>query len=249
MRVAALYDIHGNLPALEGVLTDVRAAGVDLVLVGGDVVPGPMVAETLDLLADLDLPVQCIYGNGERIVLAQRRGDDIAEVPLRHRDVISWTAQQLDTKRAQWLADWPATRRVEVPVLGTVLFCHATPRNDSELFTRMTVEETLLPVFAAADAAVVVCGHTHMQFDRQVGGTRVVNAGSVGMPFQQPPGAYWLLIGADIELRRTDYDFAGAVERLRATGFPMVEELCVRYVLSPPSEEESLRMFEPGELK
>jgi hypothetical protein len=88
-----------------------------------------------------------------------------------------------------------------------------------------------------------VCGHTHMPFDRQVGRTRVVNAGSVGMPFCQPRGAYWLLLGPGVELRRTDYDFTNAAEQIRATVFPMVEGLVVRFVLDPPSEVDSLQSF------
>jgi diadenosine tetraphosphatase ApaH/serine/threonine PP2A family protein phosphatase len=124
-----------------------------------------------------------------------------------------------------------------------VLFCHATPRNDTELFTRATPDDRLLPVFAGVDAALVVCGHTHMQFDRMIGSLRVVNAGSVGMPFAPPRGAYWLLLGPGVQLRRTDYDFKGAAARIRETTFPQAEALAVRYVLEPPSEAESLALF------
>jgi predicted phosphodiesterase len=130
-----------------------------------------------------------------------------------------------------------------------VLFCHATPRNDTEVFTRLTPEDRLLPVFAGIDVPVVVCGHTHVQFERTVGHVRVVNAGSVGVPFSQPTGAYWLLLGPAIELRRSDYDFSLAAERMRATGMPRVEDLSVRYVLSPPTEEETLALFAPAELR
>lgn len=249
MRVAALYDIHGNLPALEAVLDEVRAAGVDQAVIGGDVLPGPMPCETLELLKGSGLSVRGIRGNGERVVLAERRGDDIHEVPEGHRDLIRWTAAQLQPQQAAWLTAWPATCHIDVAGLGRVLFCHATPRSDTELFTRTTPEETLLPVFASAAADVVVCGHTHMQFERRVGVTCVVNAGSVGMPFQQPRGAYWLLLGPGIELRRTAYDAGAAALRLRATGCPQVEESCVRYVLSPPDEDETLRMFRPAELR
>jgi len=106
-----------------------------------------------------------------------------------------------------------------------------------------------VPVFAPANAPMVICGHTHMQFDRTVGSVRVVNAGSVGMPFSQPPGAYWLLLGPDVQLRRTDYDLTRAVERIRMTTFPQVEDLTVRYILTPPSEAETLERFAPAELK
>lgn len=248
-RVAALYDIHGNLPALQAVLREVRLAGAGHVVVGGDAIPGPMQKATLACLAQLDIPVQFIHGNGERIVLAQRAGGDISEVPERYRDVIRWSAAQLDSESETLLAAWPPTCRVEIPALGEVLFCHATPRNDTECFTRATPEDRLLPVFAGVDAPIVVCGHTHMQFDRMVGGVRVVNAGSVGTPFSQPPGAYWLLLGDDVQLRRTDYDFAEAAGQIRTSGYPLVEELAVRYVLQPPTEAETLELFRPAEVR
>jgi len=81
MRVAAIYDIHGNLPALEAVLREIRQAEVDCVVVGGDVLPGPMPRETLTCLVDLGIPVQCIYGNGEVAVLEQMAGREPAAVP------------------------------------------------------------------------------------------------------------------------------------------------------------------------
>src|SRR6187549_3834664 len=194
MRIAALYDIHGNLPALEAVLEDIRHAEVDQVVVGGDVFPGPMPRETLACLLSLDVPVQFIQGNGDRVVRAQMAGTESSEVPEQFRETVRWNAQQLQPENEQVLASWPLTLRVPIGGLGEVLFCHATPRNDTEIFTRLTPEDRLLPIFEGLGAALVVCGHTHMQFDRTVGSVRVVNAGSVGMPFQEP-GAYWLLLG------------------------------------------------------
>lgn len=249
MRVAALYDIHGNLPALEAVLQEVREDGADVVVVGGDVLPGPMPRETLACLTALELPVHFIHGNGDRVVATLLAGGDIPEVPEAFRDGIAWTAAQLDAGQRERLAAWPSRCQLEIPGVGRTLFCHATPRNDVECFTRLTAEARLAPVFAGVDADVVVCGHTHMQFDRRVAGRRVINAGSVGMPFAGPPGAYWLMLGGGLELRRTDYDFAAAAEQLRRTGFPLVETLAVRYVLSPPAEEDSLRQFAGVELR
>jgi predicted phosphodiesterase len=146
------------------------------------------------------------------------------------------------------IEQWPATQQCDLPDLGRILFCHATPRNDTEVFTRLTAEQRLIPVFANVSASVVVCGHTHMQFDRTVAGRRIVNAGSVGMPYQSSPGAYWLLLGGDVQLRRTDYDFAAAGAAILATGYPQVEALVVRYVINPPAEEESLQLLAGAEL-
>src|SRR4051794_21856993 len=165
MRVAALYDIHGNLPALEAVLDDVRDADVDLVVVGGDVVPGPMPREALALLLGLDIPARFIQGNGDRVVLEAMAGVDSSEVPERYREGVRWVAEQLRPDFEPVLAGWPKPLRLPVPALGDVLFCHATPSTATEIFTRRTPEERLLPLFGELGASLVVCGHTHMQFD------------------------------------------------------------------------------------
>jgi len=258
MRVAALYDIHGNLPALEAVLQEVRQADVDQIVVGGDVIPGPMVRETLRCLLDLDLPTHFIHGNGELAILAQMAGLRTGSVtywgttsgacpPDNVVEIYRWTATQLQTEFETLLARWPKTLQLQIDGLGQVLFCHSTPRSETEAFTRLTAEDRLLPLFEPLQVAAVVCGHTHMQFDRRVGRTRVVNAGSVGAPFGEP-GAYWLLLGPDVQLRRTAYDFAEAAERIRGTDYPQAEEFVVQSVVSPPSEETMLKVFAPFEL-
>ncbi len=101
MRVAARYDIHGNLPALEAVLRDVREASVDRIVVGGDVLPGPMPRETPAALEHLDRPVRFIRGNGEREVLAAREGVHTGAVPERFREVMRWVGAQLSDEQAQ----------------------------------------------------------------------------------------------------------------------------------------------------
>jgi predicted phosphodiesterase len=248
MRVAAIYDIHGNLPALEAVLQEIRAAGADLIVVGGDVLPGPMPIETLSGLLKLETPIQFIRGNGEAAVLAQLAGTESGTLPEQAREATRWTAQQLRPEHQRVIASWPATFRLAVRGLGEVLFCHATPRNDTEIFTRLTAEERLLPVFDGISVPLVICGHTHMQFDRMVGTIRVVNAGSVGMPFGLT-GADWLLLGPDVELRHTAFDLAQAAERIRKTEYPQAEDFAARNVLQAPSEEEMLKVFTRAELK
>jgi putative phosphoesterase len=242
MRIAAIYDIHANLPALEAVLQDIRQAEVDHIVVGGDVLPGPMPRETIALLLDLDIPIQFIRGNGDREVLAQRAGVETGAVPEPYREAMRWVAEQLHPEDEQLLARWPETLRLAIPGLGEVLFCHATPRSDTEIFTRLTPEDRLLPVFEGLDVSMVVCGHTHMQLDRTIGGIRVVNAGSVGMPFGEP-GAYWLLLGPDVQLRHTPYDLAKAAERIRDTKYPQAQDFAAHNVLQPPSEQEILERF------
>jgi predicted phosphodiesterase len=248
MRVAAIYDIHANLPALEAVLQDIRQAEVDQIVVGGDVLPGPMPRETLKCLLDLDIPAQFILGNGEVAVLAEKAGVGIGTLPEQARKAVRWVAEQLAPEHERWLAGWPRTLRFPIRGLGEVLFCHATPRNENECFSRLTPEERLLPVFAGLDVAAVVCGHTHMQFDRKVGKIRVVNAGSVGMPFGEP-GAYWLLLGPEVQLRQTGYDLKRAAERIQQTDYPQAQEFASRNVLQPPSEGEMLELCSRVELR
>jgi diadenosine tetraphosphatase ApaH/serine/threonine PP2A family protein phosphatase len=144
------------------------------------------------------------------------------------------------------LARWPKTVRLKIGALGTVLFCHATPRSEIEVFTRLTPAERLAPLLDGLGVSVVVCGHTHMQFDRQVGRTRVINAGSVGEPYGKP-GAYWLLLGPDIQFRQTPYDLKQAAERINTTAYPEVEEF-VQGMQHPQSESEMLELFTPWEL-
>jgi len=230
------------------VIQDILRASVDRIVIGGDVLPGPMPRETLACLLDLGVPTQFIYGNGETAVLEVIAGREPAAVPEQYRPLIRWTAQQLPENYKSMIANWPGTVLLEVDELGRVLFCHATPRNDNEIFTRLTPEEHLLPIFAGLNADIVVLGHTHMQFDRMVGKTRVVNAGSVGMPFGRL-GADWLLLGPDVQLRHSSYDLSNAAERVRKTDYPQAEEFATRHVLQTPSEEEMLAAFAKVELK
>lgn len=233
-RVAAVYDIHGNLPALEAVLEEIRAAGVDHVVVGGDVLPGPMSREALASLEAMNIPASFIRGNGDREVLEYRKGVESAVIPEQFREMMRWVAQQLDDKIAEWIATWPVTTSIEIQSLGEVLFCHATPRSDTEMFSSQTRDTKLLPIFEGVHEPIVVCGHTHRQFDRTVGKTRVINAGSVGMPFGGT-GAYWLLLGSEVELRRTNYDLANAAARILETDYPNVDEFVRNYVLNSPT--------------
>ena len=257
MRVAALYDIHGNLPALEAVLCELDAAKPDRIVIGGDVVPGPMPREVLARLRELDVPTHFIRGNGELAVLDEAAGR-AAGAPESVRPVLQWTARELSAAELELLASWKKRLYFSSTAIGgsggetrttnvrkiRALFCHATPRDENEIFTRLTPEEHLAPIFADAKAPLVICGHTHMQFDRTIGKTRVVNAGSVGMPFGRT-GADWLMLSDDlsIDLRHTDYDLAAAAARIRATNYIQAEDFAARYVLNPPSEDQMLALF------
>jgi predicted phosphodiesterase len=220
VRIAALYDVHGNLPALEAVLADQRLADAELIVSGGDLVAGPFPAECLDLLESLEGRARFLSGNGDREVVTPTGGEQW------HRDVGGWSAARLTPERVARVRSWPGTVEVDVRGLGRVLFCHATPTSDLPILTRATPEEDVLRELGDVAADVVVCGHTHVQYDRRVGATRLVNAGSVGMPYEGSPDARWALLGPDgIELVATPYDAATAYEELARTGFPLEEWL------------------------
>ena len=235
--VAALYDVHGNLPALEAVLAEPAVAAADLVLVGGDAVVGPFPRETLDALLGLGDRATFIRGNTDR-VLAELPADD----PWAERN--AWVAEDLGEAGIAVVAAWPETVSIEIDGLGPTLFCHGSPRSDTEILTRATAPERLRPILAGVHERTIVCGHTHVQFDRRVDGTRLVNAGSVGMPYEGDTAARWALLGADVELRRTPYDTEAAAERVRASGLPGAEEFADEYVLRSYSADEATELFE-----
>ncbi len=240
-RVAALYDIHGNLPALEAVLEEVRRVGVDAIVVGGDVMPGPMPRECLDRLYGIGITTSFIHGNGESAAHEALRGGALERVPEAFREGIRWSAQQLPDDYVAAVSTWPLTTRLTLDPLGDVLFCHATTRNDTEIFTKLSPDERIRTMFAGVDASIAVCGHTHMQFDRTVDALRIVNAGSVGMPFAAP-GAYWLLLGPDVQLRFTSYDLLSAADQIRRTAFPGADSFA-SHLLEPRSEKEMLALY------
>ncbi len=229
LRVAALYDVHGNLPALEAVLAEVDA---ELIIVGGDVVAGPWPSETLERLRGLGDRVRFIRGNADREFSTESGSEPQSRTGGPPPAVVEWMRGRLSAEQRAFLGALPLTETVEIGGLGAVLFCHATPRSDEELLTRISPDERWRDALAGVEEPVLVCGHTHVQFERRVGGIRLVNSGSVGMPYESEPGAYWTLLGPDVEFRRTEYDAAD----IAATGWP--EE----WPTAPP--EEATEFFE-----
>jgi putative phosphoesterase len=188
MSIATLYDVHGNLRALEAVLLELPDDAT--IVVGGDVAVGPHPSETLERLRSLGDRVLWVRGNADRELTPGEPG-------LAPAEALEPVRAKLTDEQIAFLHGLPPTVQID-----RVLFCHATPRNDVDVFTELTPEDRVAPLFADVDADVVVCGHTHMQFERTIAGKRVINSGSVGMPYEDAPGAYWTL---DLEHRRTEY--------------------------------------------
>jgi putative phosphoesterase len=206
MTVATLYDIHGNLAALEAVLAEVPDDAT--ILVGGDVCAGgEHPSETLERLRAMGDRVLWVRGNVDRELMPGEPG-------LAPQAFLDETREKLTDEQIAFLHGLPPTQQI-----GRTLYCHASPRNDLDIFTELTPEDHIADLFADVDADVVVCGHTHMQFEREIGGKVVINSGSVGRPYEDRPGAYWTL---DLIERYTPYD--GAPE-------------------SEPSRDEALRHF------
>ena len=231
MPVAALADIHGNVQALDAVLVDPRFASADRVVVLGDVVAGTFPAETFDRLAALGDRIRILRGNAERIVLE----DDGEES--------RWVRDRLGPARLSSVAAWPASFSIDVEQLGAVLCCHAAPSSDEEILTRLTPAADLVAALERTDEPIVIGGHTHVQFDRAAGRRRYVNVGSVGRPCEGRPGAYWALLGPDVELVRTEYDVEAAAAAVRASGQPSAEEV-VDKLLHPPTAEAWTALWE-----
>jgi predicted phosphodiesterase len=241
MRVAVLADIHGNLPALEAVLAEVEAARPDAIVIAGDVAAGPMPVATLKRLAELGGRARYVMGNGDREMVDAFDGRG----PQPEWMMTAWAATQLDGAGRDALASYLPTITLDIDGLGPTLFCHGSPRSDDEMLTSFTGQECLGPILEGVAERTIVCGHTHRQFDRQVAGRRLVNAGAVGMPYEGDAAAFWALLGTDVNLRRTEYNIDAAVAVLRASGAPDVEELMLREsLLEPADPDEVARHFE-----
>ena len=239
MLVAALADIHGNLPALEAVLADVEREKPDLIVFCGDVASGPMPAETIDLLRTIE-GARFVRGNADRGLIEAFDGHPPPQMPGPYAD---WAAAQLDRSQRDFLAGFEATVQVE-----RVLYCHAVPANDTDVFTVETPEDRVTELMQGVDAEIVVCGHTHMQFDRKAGKLRVINPGSVGMPYGEP-GAYWAMLDGDVVMHRTDYDRGAAATRIRDKDWKDADQFARDNVISVPSREQAMEFMRTMEAK
>jgi putative phosphoesterase len=221
VRVAALYDVHGMVQALDAVLAEPEVASADTIVIGGDVAAGPFPRQTLERLRALGDRALWVRGNADR-------------------ELQGWAREQLADEEIAFLRDLPGGQ-----TLGRVLFCHATPRSDEELLTAVSPEDAWFDAIAGVDAGIVVAGHTHMQLDRMVGDIRFVNAGSVGMPYEDEVAAFWTLITDDeVEFRKTPFDIDRAAAEIRASGWPGAQEFVAENLFAAPSRDEATQLFE-----
>lgn len=249
-RVAALYDIHGNLPALRAVLAALERERPDHIVIGGDVVNGPLPEATLDALVGLGPDVSYVMGNGDLEVAAAYDGEQLAasvldESPAARSSVFA--AGRISHAHRELIGSFKPTVTLQIDGLGPVLFCHGSPRSDTEIITTLTPDDRLGEILASgANPPTVVGGHTHRQFDRDVYRWRFVNAGSVGMPYEGRAGAFWAMLGPGVELRRTDYDVPAAIAELRAGGFDDIDEMFEESLFNPMNPDQVAQLFEQG---
>jgi predicted phosphodiesterase len=241
------------LPALTALLKELEKVNPDLVVIGGDIVSGPMPKQTLERIFSLSdtVPVRFIRGNGDREVVMAFDGKPLpSSMSEKGRQRTQWVAEQLTQSQRDFLCELPETVTLHVDGLGDVLFCHATPRSDEEIFTPVTSQERLTAMFEGIHQKIVVCGHTHMQFKRQVSGIRIVNAGSIGMPFADEPGAYWLLLNSTgYECRRTTFDSETAAKEIKASKDPQGNEFAEGNVINIPTAKEAAKFLEQMAMK
>jgi len=243
MRIAVLSDIHGNLPALEAVLAEVAAEQFELIVSAGDVVSGPMPAESLELLANCGIDVRWVMGNADRGAIdafdahaaSLQPYDDVHPIDI-------FAGARLTAEHRALLASFQPT--VE---LGETLICHGSPQSFDHVVTLRTPASRLEPLLEGIDASTIVGGHVHHQFTITAGATTWVNAGSVGMPYEGAPGAYWLALDEHGPAhRRTEYDLGDALVRMAATGYPAYDELS-RILRGEVTAADAASAFEPGD--
>jgi putative phosphoesterase len=238
MRIAVLCDIHGNDAALAAVLDELTRELPDRIVIGGDVAFGPEPVAVLERLAALGDRVAFLRGNTDRDL---GPGAAVTDQPWGAQQ--RWAQERLPAHWRRFLDGLPATLVFDVDGLGAVRFCHGTPRSEDEIVTRVTAEARAATIYAGVVEPVVVGGHTHIQLDRVLAGHRVVNAGSVGMPYESQPGAYWTWLGPGVTARRTDYDVAAAAAAIRAGAFPDADAFA-GLLLAPPDPQAMSERFE-----
>jgi predicted phosphodiesterase len=207
------------------VLEEVERERPDLVVFCGDLTWGSLPRETLAVVRELEIPARFVRGNADRAVGADLEGR------------AEWMASAHSAEDVAFLGTFEQALIVDVDGLGPTCFAHGSPRSDEECVTKRTPDARVLEFSAGVDASAFVTAHTHMQFDRHAAGLRLVNPGSVGLPYEPAPAAYWALLGPGVELRRTDYDVEAAIAAMLATDDPRAE-LIAEMMRTPPAQDE-----------
>jgi len=223
VRVAALYDVEGNLPALDAVLAELDSLRPDVVVFGGDLYCGAQPVEVIDRARSVPT-ARFLLGNVDRL-------DDVN---------VAYQVAQLRPDQREFVSAFP-----ERLVIGGVRYSHGSPRSVDEAVTMLTSDSVLREMVHGVEEEIIVIGHTHTQFDRRIDGYRVVNAGSVGAAWESITGAYWALItDGDVELRRTAYDVDAAIQALSIDD--PNREMREQWILGPHDPRAIAQKIETG---
>jgi predicted phosphodiesterase len=240
-RLAVLSDIHGNLPALEAVLRDMRTQGTpDACWVLGDLTAYfPWSAETVACLRAVP-DLACLSGNFDRYVVTGyrpavpvRSAEDWARMPalLKIREArFCWAVERLSYEDYGFLQGLPARLEMEVPGYGKVVGVHAAPGDDEAFILPDTSDEEIRRHLVSLDARLMLYGHTHVPVDRTVGSVRLVNPGSAGLPLDGDPRASYALLdltegACTVTIRRVSYDVEVMIGEMEGLGYPAWERL------------------------
>jgi putative phosphoesterase len=230
VRIAALSDVHGNLPALEAVHKAVNAARPDYVAICGDLVfNGPDPAGTLALIQELQRAGAFVTLGNTDVAVAD--GDFTAAFPWYTEGApdsvkvaAEWARDEIGDEGVDFLRRLPSERRLRVGD-DLVLFCHASPGSLTDGLSADLDPVVTIDRVSGTDAKIIVCGHTHLPEVREFGWRTIVNAGSAGYVFDGDPTASWALIeidddGVRAEIHRTNYDVMAASDAVSARGLP-----------------------------
>ena len=237
-RVAVIADVHGNAPAFEAVIAEMRARQPDVVVSCGDLSWGSLPGETVALARALADEVTCVFvrGNAERALLEPDADGSPSERAL-------WMRANHSDDDLDFIRGFVETAVVAVEGLGAVRVCHGSPLSDKDCITPATPDERLRPLVAGLKESVLVSAHTHVQFDRRVAGIRSINPGSVGLPYEGRHGAFWALLDDDVTLLHTEYPLSETIRRYTATDDPLAETM-VKMLEDPPTRAEAIEHAE-----
>jgi putative phosphoesterase len=230
VKIAALSDVHGNLPALAEVRAAVDAARPDYVAICGDLaMNGPDPAGSVDLVRELERAGAFVIAGNTDLAVAD--GDYTAAfpwfgegVPDSYRVAAEWARDQLGDDRVDWLRRLPSERRLRVGD-DIVLFCHGSPGSMTDGLSADLDQVVTIERVSQTDARLIVCGHTHMPEVREIGWRTIVNTGSAGYVFDGDPTATWALIEIEEDeiravIKRTTYDVMAAANAVSERGLP-----------------------------
>lgn len=228
MRIAVVSDIHGNLTALKAVVADLRLTSPDMTFHGGDLAAiGARPADVVDRIRDLGW--QGVRGNADEMLWCPEELTELAEKAPKLQGLVAaigamipWTRAQLGEDRIRWLQSLSYAQQ-----LGDVAMVHASPTNLWKAPLPDATDAELHDTYRGLAASLVIYGHIHRPFVRKVEGMTVANTGSVSLSYDGDPRASYLILdGANVDIRRVEYDLEHEAGVLLRSGLPNAGWVC-----------------------